>query len=105
MQAKVIKSPRSNKRYRVIMGSGDDQHSHDFGSPTAQTYVDGASEQKRQNYLKRHRANEDWSNIHSAGFWARYLLWEKRTLREAARYIQRNFDIEIQKSKVINGPI
>jgi len=98
-KAYIKSSPRDDKRYRVVMSKDGSQHSHDFGKPGATTYKDGASEDKRKNYLKRHsQMGEDWtqSGIHSAGFWSRWLLWEKRTLRAAAKHIQDKFNLKVE---------
>jgi len=98
-KAYIKSSPRDDKRYRVVMSKDGSQHSHDFGKPGATTYKDGASEDKRKNYLKRHsQMGEDWtqSGIHSAGFWSRWLLWEKRTLRGAAKHIQDKFNLKVE---------
>lgn len=51
-------SPRQGKRFRVIW-----QYEHggkkafDFSIPGANTYIDGASEQTRNAYRRRHLAN------------------------------------------------
>lgn len=50
-----------------------------FGSPPAFTFFDGADERKRENYIKRHSKNEDWNDIYSAGFMARFVLWERKS--------------------------
>jgi hypothetical protein len=48
-----------------------------FGSPNGFTYIDGADEQTKQNYLARHRPREDWSvqGRKTAGWLSRYILW------------------------------
>ena len=45
-----------------------------FGSKKSQTYVEGASKEKRLNYIKRHKPRENWNEI-NAGSLSRYLLW------------------------------
>ena len=41
-------------------------------------------ELRKANYLAIHR-NEDWSYEAKAGFWARWLLWNKPTMAESVR--------------------
>ncbi len=56
-----------------------------FGSPTAQTFADGASEQKRSLYLARHgapKSRQRWDDIDTPGYWARWVLWEKPSIEE-----------------------
>ena len=51
-------------------------------------YTKNKDPERKKAYLARHRANENWKNKESAGFWSRYLLWEKPSLREAAKALR-----------------
>lgn len=54
----ISKSPRANKRFRVVVKHKDGTTANvDFGYAGATTYIDGATEKQRENYLKRHMAN------------------------------------------------
>ena len=50
-----------------------------FGAAGSQTYLDHHDKTKRENYLKRHRVNEDWDNPTSPGALSRWLLWGDST--------------------------
>ena len=52
---------------------------------------------KRQNYIARHRVRENWnkSGIHTAGFWSRWILWNKPTLQESINDVEKRFNIKI----------
>ena len=43
---------------------------------------------KRNAYIKRHEKSENWNDPNTAGWWARYLLWEAPTLEEAYNKIK-----------------
>lgn len=45
-------------------------------------------------YLKRHK-NEDWTDLKKAGTWASGLLWNKPTMEESAKDMEKKFNIEI----------
>jgi hypothetical protein len=64
-----------------------------FGQKNARDFTSGADEKDRENYIKRHFPRENWHNPYSAGFWSRWLLWEKRTIAEAIDFIYKNFGI------------
>ena len=49
-----------------------------FGSKNSSTYLDHHDKHKRDNYLNRHRVNEDWSKI-NAGSASALILWGKST--------------------------
>lgn len=67
----LFPSPRKEKRYRLILANP--KQVIDFGMKHSHTYVDGASDLTRYNYLKRH-GKEDWTKL-SAGSASRYILW------------------------------
>jgi len=79
MIERLTKSPRAGKRYRAVFSSGK---KIDFGSDVATTFVDGASENKKENYLKRHTANTREAfliknKVASPALLAADLLWGK----------------------------
>ena len=65
-------SPRKDKRYRMVLA--EPRISFDFGMKNSNTYVDGASDQTRKNYLSRHSKNEVWSKI-NPGSASRFINW------------------------------
>ena len=46
----------------------------DFGLKDGSTYIDHGDNIKRQNYLKRHKKNEDWTKLNPGSASAR-ILW------------------------------
>lgn len=79
MIVKIINSPIRNKRYRVFMDNGK---FYDFGYKHGFTYIDGENERARNNYLKRHMANETEKTlidnlVPSPSLFSAYLLWGK----------------------------
>ncbi len=77
----IQKSHNSNKKYDAIINGSK---TISFGASGYQDFTTTKNDQKRQNYIKRH-SNEDWSksNIESAAFMSRWILWEKPTIQEA----------------------
>jgi hypothetical protein len=90
-------SPRQGKRFRVLYQYKDGkQKAFDFGqNPLGNTYIDGASDQTRENYRKRHLASnrerqliEDFTP--SPALFSFYILWGE------TRSISKNI-------KILNG--
>lgn len=78
IKARVTESNAKNKRAKAeLLEDGKVIKTINFGSKDAYSYFDGAGEQKRKSYIARHRVNEDWSDPKTAGFWARWVLWER----------------------------
>ena len=84
MKVEVSRSDRPGKKWRAQLESGKTVH---FGATGYQDFTQHGDEKRRESYLARHRPNQDWSKggVGTAGFWARHLLWEKPTVRGAAR--------------------
>ena len=69
-------STKPNKKY-VIEFSEPKKTIH-FGSKTGITYLDHKDKTKRENYLKRHKVNENWDDV-NAGSLSAFLLWGPTT--------------------------
>jgi len=77
----VISSPLKSKRFRAIIVEKGLKRSVDFGSKYAKTYIDGATDIERVNYIRRHSKNplekeiiDDFSQI-TPSLLSRHLLW------------------------------
>ena len=85
----IIKpSNRKEKKYMAIV---DDSKTIHFGQAGASDYTLHKDKERTQRYIKRHRANEDWSNPLTPGFYSRWVTWEKPTLKEAVSNINHKF--------------
>jgi len=60
-----------------------------FGSKGSHTYLEGATEQVRDAYIKRHSVNENFHKV-SAGALSRWILWSSRTLGGGIRNFKKN---------------
>lgn len=97
MEAYIYSSDRKDKRYTVFLFNRHEDYmiaSIDFGSKNGDTFIDHRNNKKRENYIARHsKLNENWDDPKTAGFWSRWLLWEKPTLKEAKENITKKFKI------------
>ena len=82
---KVAKSTRSGKKYQASFKDGPTVH---FGAAGMSDFTKNKDPERKKAYLARHKANENWADKESAGFWSRYLLWEKTSLQEAAKALR-----------------
>jgi hypothetical protein len=67
-------STRKDKRFMAEI-NGKTIH---FGSKNGNTYLEHKDKVKRENYLKRHIVNEDWTKINPASL-SRFILWGDST--------------------------
>lgn len=89
---KLSKSSRADKKFMVTTPEGKKIY---FGAVGYQDYTMHKDKERRNRYLLRHSTNEDWNNKNTPGFWARWLLWNKPTLKKSIKDISNRFDISI----------
>ena len=91
------RSPRKGKKYMMVF-KNPSKTIH-FGSDVSTTFVEGATEQTRENYIKRHRVNEDWSKI-NAGSASRFILWgEHPSIKKNLKRFIKRYGIEDNRKK------
>lgn len=87
--------PSSGKKYKVIISMYGARHSVMFGAAGYSDYTQHKDPARKQRYIDRHRAREHWSSagLYTAGFWSRWLLWNKPSLLASAHDIERRFGL------------
>jgi len=89
--------PSATKLYKVLLPLPEGDIQVHFGDKKYDQYPTHKDKKRRNAYLKRHQKRENWelSGITSAGFWSRWLLWNKPTLEASIRDIERRFGVDI----------
>ncbi|KAL4463811.1 hypothetical protein ABPG74_005748 [Tetrahymena malaccensis] len=65
-----------------------------FGQVGYQDYLQHKDEERKQRYIDRHQANEDWNDIFKAGFWSRWILWNKKDIRDSIEDVEQRFNLK-----------
>ena len=61
-----------------------------FGAKGYENFTEHGDEARRKSYLARHGCGKkSWRDKTTAGYWSRWLLWEKPSLQAAARALRR----------------
>lgn len=79
MELKLIefgKSNRDGKKLKIVLMKDGKKKTYHFGSDGSETYAEGASKIKRENYIARHKIRENWQEV-NPGSLSRYILWGK----------------------------
>lgn len=87
----LTRSSHPEKKWTVKVG---DKTVH-FGAKGYQDFTMHKNENRKKLYIQRHQNNEDWNNIKTAGFWSRWLLWNKPTIQESINDIEKKFSLNI----------
>lgn len=95
----LAKSNKKDKKYMVII----DKKTIHFGYSPMSDYTKHKDHDRMQRYESRHRKNENWtkSGIKTAGFWAKWILWNKPSLNSSIIDTEKRFNISIKKVKII----
>lgn len=94
----LTKSPKREKKYRVTFTESG-KHV-DFGQKGYSDYTIHKDPQRMKRYIERHkRMGENWtlSGKLTAGWWSRWLLWSKPSLREAIASVSKRLQSRILK--------
>jgi hypothetical protein len=65
-----------------------------FGAKGYEDYTQHKNPLRRENYLTRHRAREDWKDPMTAGALSRWILWEHPSIDQSVREFKRKFSLE-----------
>ena len=89
MQITIQKSSRAWKKYMAKVG----EKTVHFGASGYLDFTTSKDEKRKASYLARHKTSEDWTlaGIDTAGFWARWLLWNKPAITASIRDINQRF--------------
>lgn len=91
VKLKSIKpSPRKDKKLVAEFDDGTKTH---FGQKGASDFTTTKDEAKKDNYIKRHKVNENWTDPKSAGALARFVLWNKPTIEGSIRDYKQRFGV------------
>lgn len=94
MSYTLKKSNRKGKKYMILMG---EKMKHHFGQQGYDDYTTHGDDSRKEQYLSRHRKRENWTKdgIHTSGFWARWLLWNKPSIQQSIKDIEKRFNVKI----------
>jgi len=89
------KSSHPDKKYMVTIGN----KTVHFGAKGYSDLTKHKDKSRMKRYENRHRSRENWSKsgIKSAGFWSKWLLWNKPSLGASIKDTERRFNIKIRR--------
>ena len=88
---KIVISPsdRTDKKFEARI---DGRQSIHFGAKGASDFTIHKDPERKERYLKRHeKMGEDWNDPLTAGFYSRWILWNRPTLEDSIRDTNRRF--------------
>lgn len=83
-----------NPKYKYMVNY-DDKNIFFGASGYSDFILSGGDEKKKKAYIARHKVNENWNDLSKKGTWSRFLLWNKKTLDESIKDMNKRFNINI----------
>ncbi len=74
----ITKSTRKDKKLMAIIDNNKTIH---FGATGYEDFTTHKDEKRKQNYMTRHKKNENWTDPNTPGFYAKNILWNKSTVQ------------------------
>jgi hypothetical protein len=64
-----------------------------FGARGYSDYTLPKDDERKSRYVNRHKKNEDWalSGIDTPGFYAKHILWNKKTVKESVDDLNKKY--------------
>ena len=91
----IKKASDDKHKYIAVLQDGSKTHNIAFGAKGYNDFTKTQNEDKKSSYIARHKVREDWSKsgILTAGFWSRWILWNKPTIEESVKYTIKKFHL------------
>ena len=91
---KVSKSPKEGKKLVAVFAlkNGRTKTIH-FGAEGYSDFTQHKDEARKQRYIARHQARENWATPMTAGSLSRWILWNKPSHRESVKDFKRRFKL------------
>ena len=92
----LYKSSNPKKKYMVkfINQATNKINTIHFGAYSYDDYTITNNDERKRLYIKRHM-NDNINDLSYPGCWSSWLLWNKKTLEESIRDMERRFKINI----------
>ena len=93
----LSESDRKDKKYMIDEPDNEDFNTVHFGARGYSDYTLHKDKMRKRAYILRHKPRENWgkSGIDTSGWWAYWVLWNKPTIEESIKDIEKRFDIKI----------
>lgn len=92
---KIQPSTKPEKKYDAVFETQDgNTKTVSFGAAGMSDYTKHHDTERKERYIARHEANEDWQKADSPGALSRWILWNKPTLRDSIKDYKKRFGFD-----------
>ena len=90
------KASAQGKKYTMVFYDDEKKKikTTSFGSAGMSDYTKHKDDERKQRYIKRHSANENWSDYKSAGSLSKNILWNKTSISASYSDYRKKFGLK-----------
>ena len=88
LEVEIRRSHLPHKKLNAVI---DGKKTVPFGQKGAEDYTMHKDDLRKLRYLERHRNRDNWNDPTSAGFYSRWLTWNKPTLQQSVADVNKRF--------------
>jgi len=93
-------SDKPGKKYKIVISYPNEVNKRNktvyFGAEGYDDYTTHKDKDRKRRYISRHKYKENWNDSKTAGFYSRWILWNKPTMKESIKDIKKRFGINIK---------
>lgn len=93
MEYIISPSSKADKKWQVIT---PENHTIHFGAKGYSDFTLHKDIERKRRYIERHQNRENWNDPNTAGFWSRWVLWNKKDLINSIKDIEKRFNIKVK---------
>lgn len=96
-KVKIQPSKREDKKLVAIFYTDDGKKvkTTHFGAKGMSDFTKHGDPERKNKYIKRHKARENFEDFLTAGSLSRYVLWEKKDLEASKKFYANRFNLEL----------
>lgn len=97
-EVQLIALKTGKKKFKAIFyKDGKKVKTVPFGALGSSDFTKHKDKDRKQNYLVRHRARENWNDPMTAGALSRWILWNKPSLKDSISDYLKRFKLKLIK--------
>lgn len=83
MPITIKPSTNKDKKFMAIIDYPNIKRTIHFGAKGMSDFTKNKDPERKANYISRHEPRENWRDPLTAGFWSRWVLWNKTSLEQS----------------------
>lgn len=87
----ITKATDGKHKYTAVFS--DPRKTVHFGQAGASDYTINKDEQRKENYISRHKSRENWNDPTTAGALSYHLLWSEKSFKTALSKFKKRFNL------------